>query len=245
LIKVPSNRFYTDIDLKDGVTEGQEEGGYKPADGASVIGMLVVARDAVIQVVKRRIARVWAPTKEQAMGTDGVNPDADAWKFDYRTYHDAFVMENKVGGIAGVLINSPEISFVTSTPGAYDSSTETFTKGATYNFTALGNVNVVNGVIPYEEADAVLGLEAGNRLTFKLSNSAITKKADLPSGNIVTIKGENTTNTYTKDAFEDDGSLIVVCNTTGATPITIKVSFFEGVVTTYTYITSEATLALE
>ena len=104
LIKVPSSRFYTEIETLDGTTVGEEAGGYKMASGASVIGILVVSRDSVIQLAKRRIARVWAPTKEQAAGTDGVNPYADAWKFDYRIYHDAWVLDNKVKGIAGVTV---------------------------------------------------------------------------------------------------------------------------------------------
>ena len=104
LIKVPSARFYTAIGTLDGTTEGETSGGYKMASGASVIGILVVARDSVIQLAKRRIARVWAPTKEQAAGTDGVNPYADAWKFDYRIYHDAWVLDNKTKGIAGVTV---------------------------------------------------------------------------------------------------------------------------------------------
>lgn len=104
LIKVPSARFYTEIELLDGKSEGEAVGGYKMAAGASVIGILMVARDSVIQLAKRRIARVWAPTKEQSAGTDGVNPYADAWKFDYRVYHDAWVLDNKVKGIAGVTV---------------------------------------------------------------------------------------------------------------------------------------------
>lgn len=108
LIKVPSARFYTEIELLDGTSEGETVGGYQMADGASVIGILVVSRDSVIQLAKRRIARVWAPTKEQAAGTDGVNPYADAWKFDYRIYHDAWVLDNKVNGIAGVTIAAAE-----------------------------------------------------------------------------------------------------------------------------------------
>lgn len=104
IIKVPSTRFYTKIDVKDGTTGGEEKGGYTAAADAKAIGMLMVHRDAVIQLAKRRIARVWAPTKEQAAGTDGVNPNADAWKFDYRIYHDAWVLDEKVNGIAGAII---------------------------------------------------------------------------------------------------------------------------------------------
>lgn len=104
IIKVPSTRFYTEIEQLDGKTVGEEIGGYKAAAGAKAIGMLMIQRDAVLQLAKRRIARVWAPTKEQAAGTDGVNPNADAWKFDYRVYHDAWVLDEKVNGIAGAII---------------------------------------------------------------------------------------------------------------------------------------------
>lgn len=112
IIKVPSTRFYTAIEQLDGKTVGEEIGGYKAAVGAKAIGMLMIQRDAVLQLAKRRIARVWAPTKEQAAGTDGVNPNADAWKFDYRVYHDAWVLDEKVNGIAGATIANPTVTGV-------------------------------------------------------------------------------------------------------------------------------------
>lgn len=103
--KVPQNRFYTEITLNDGKTGGQTAGGYTKAGAAADIGIMMIHRNSVIQLAKRRIARVWAPTKEQAAGTDGVNPNADAWKFDYRVYHDAWVLDNKVNGIAAADIS--------------------------------------------------------------------------------------------------------------------------------------------
>ena len=112
IIKVPTTRFYTEIDLLDGKSSGQEVGGYKASANAKPIGMLMVQRDAVIQLSKRRIARVWAPTKEQAAGTDGVNPNADAWKFDFRIYHDAWVLDEKVYGIAGAVIVNQTVTGV-------------------------------------------------------------------------------------------------------------------------------------
>nr|DAT91700.1 MAG TPA: Major capsid protein [Caudoviricetes sp.] len=112
IIKVPAGRFYTEIELLDGKTQGEEVGGYKAATGAKAIGMLMVSREAVIQLAKRRIARVWAPTRAQAAGTDGVNPDADAWKFDYRVYHDAWVLDEKTKGIAGATIINHTVTSV-------------------------------------------------------------------------------------------------------------------------------------
>lgn len=99
IVKVPSNRFLTAITLQDGTTAEQTAGGYKAAPGAKTIGMLMIHPSAVLQLSKRRIARIWAPTKEEAAGTDGVNPNADAWRFDFRIYHDAWSLAEKVKGI--------------------------------------------------------------------------------------------------------------------------------------------------
>lgn len=105
IIKITSKRMYTAIDLLDGETSGQEEGGYaKAADGAQ-IGLIMISRESVVQISKRAIARVWAPSRELAAGCDGVNPDADAWKFDFRVYHDAWVLDNKKKGIACVTVS--------------------------------------------------------------------------------------------------------------------------------------------
>ena len=51
---------------------------------------MIVHPSAVIQIVKHVIPRVFSPE---------VNQEADAWKLNYRIYHDAFVMANKVNGI--------------------------------------------------------------------------------------------------------------------------------------------------
>lgn len=104
IVKVPSKRFYTAIEQYDGETEGQEVGGYVPASDASVIGLMLVDPRAIVQISKRAVARVWAPSRDLAAGTDGVNPDGDAWRFDFRVYHDAWVLEEKAVGIAAALI---------------------------------------------------------------------------------------------------------------------------------------------
>lgn len=90
----------------------------------------------------------------------------------------------------------------------------------------------VNGEVPYEDADAVLGLDAGNRLSLKFKHPSINSKADLPSGTIVTVIGDTVTNTYTKDAFEEDGSLIYVGNVSNNN-VTIKITWTTGNETVY------------
>ena len=105
IIKVPSNRFYSKIQLLDGKSEGQKAGGYKCAADGEVIGFMVISKDSVIQISKRAISRFWAPTRAEmdANRADGVNPNADAWKFDFRVYHDAWVLDNKTNGLAAVI----------------------------------------------------------------------------------------------------------------------------------------------
>lgn len=91
VIRVPKARFNTGITLYDGTTSGQEAGGYVvPATTTYPINFMIVHPSAVVQVVKHVIPRVFSPDQ---------NIDADAWRFNYRIYHDVFVQANKVKGI--------------------------------------------------------------------------------------------------------------------------------------------------
>lgn len=90
VVVVPQSRFYTAIDLNDGSTEGETAGGYTKGTGAKDINFMIVHPTAVLQIAKHVKPRIFEPD---------VNQDADAWKFDYRIYHDAFVYENKAAGI--------------------------------------------------------------------------------------------------------------------------------------------------
>lgn len=91
IIHVPQTRFYTAITLYDGTTSGQEAGGYiGTATTGYKINFLIVHPSAVCKVVKHVLPRIFTPDENQK---------ADAWKFDYRLYHDMFVYDNKVKGI--------------------------------------------------------------------------------------------------------------------------------------------------
>lgn len=91
IIRVPQNRFYTAITLYDGKTEGQTVGGYVGTKTTGYnINFMIVHPSAVCKVVKHVLPRIFTPDENQA---------ADAWKFDYRIYHDIFAYENKVKGI--------------------------------------------------------------------------------------------------------------------------------------------------
>lgn len=90
VIRVPQSRFYTAISLYDGTTEGQTAGGFVGATGGHKINFMIVHPSAVNKVVKHVLPRIFTPEQYQ---------NADAWKFDYRIYHDTFVYENKTNGI--------------------------------------------------------------------------------------------------------------------------------------------------
>jgi len=97
VVKVPQSRFYSKITLYDGTTGGQEAGGYvKTAVTGFDLNFLIVHPSAVIPITKINKTRVFSPGGENGLP---VNPDADAWKFQQRVYHDCFVLENKVTGV--------------------------------------------------------------------------------------------------------------------------------------------------
>lgn len=91
IVRVPQSRFYTAITLLDGTTGGQTAGGYTGTTGDGYkINFMIVHPSAVTKVVKHVLPRIFTPNENQK---------ADAWKFDYRIYHDTFVYENKTKGI--------------------------------------------------------------------------------------------------------------------------------------------------
>ena len=91
IIRVPQTRFYTAITLKDGSTSGQTAGGYTgTATTGYKINFMIIHPSAITKVVKHVLPRIFSPDENQK---------ADAWKFDYRVYHDTFVYDNKVKGI--------------------------------------------------------------------------------------------------------------------------------------------------
>lgn len=91
IVRVPQSRFYTAITMLDGTTQGQTNGGYVgTASTGYKINFMIVHPSAVTKVVKHVQPRIFTPETLQ---------QADAWKFDYRVYHDTFVYDNKVNGI--------------------------------------------------------------------------------------------------------------------------------------------------
>lgn len=87
---VVPGRFYTDITLND----GSSESGFKPTNTKDTTGkpinFMIIHKPAVLQVVKFALPKIFTPEENQ---------DKDAWKFQFRLYHDAFVYDKKAKGI--------------------------------------------------------------------------------------------------------------------------------------------------
>lgn len=86
IVEVPQTRFYTDIIMN----SGADSWGFAKGEGAKNINFLAVSKSAVVQATKMALPKVFDPDTNQSK---------DAWKFQYRLYHDAFAYENKVKGI--------------------------------------------------------------------------------------------------------------------------------------------------
>lgn len=89
IVYVPQSRFYTAVTLNSG-TENTPAWGYTKAAGAADINFMMISRSAVLQATKMALPKIFTPDENQSK---------DAWKFQYRLYHDAMVYENKVNGI--------------------------------------------------------------------------------------------------------------------------------------------------
>lgn len=90
LIETASDRMVTAITTLDGTTTGQEAGGWAKAASGKDINFIVVGRRTPIAITKQDKMKVFTPDQNQ---------DADAWKMNYRRYHDLWILDNKVNSI--------------------------------------------------------------------------------------------------------------------------------------------------
>lgn len=86
IIYVPKTRFYTAITLND----GSAAWGYSKGTEAKNINFMIVYPEAVLQVKKFAMPKVFTPEENQKL---------DAWLFQFRLYHDCFVYGNKAKGV--------------------------------------------------------------------------------------------------------------------------------------------------
>lgn len=84
IVYVPQSRFYSGITMND----GSSAWGY--AKNGVNLNFMMICPESVTQATKMALPKIFDPD---------TNQEKDAWKFQYRLYHDAFVYDNKVGGI--------------------------------------------------------------------------------------------------------------------------------------------------
>lgn len=86
MIPVPDNRMYTAIQLYDGVTEEQTQGGYAKGTTAKDINFVICPTTTPIAVSKQDDLRIFDPSVNQAFS---------GWSMDYRRYHELWVKKNQ------------------------------------------------------------------------------------------------------------------------------------------------------
>lgn len=87
IVYVPATRFYTAITLNSGASDW---GYVKTTSTGKNINFLLLHPSAILQVVKFALPKIFTPDENQRK---------DAWLFQFREYHDAFVYDNKVNGV--------------------------------------------------------------------------------------------------------------------------------------------------
>lgn len=90
IIETPANRMYSAIETHDGSTSGEKDGGYVKGATAKDVNFIIVPRECPIAVTKQDKMKIFTPDQNQ---------DADAWKMNYRRFHDLWVLDNKAAGI--------------------------------------------------------------------------------------------------------------------------------------------------
>ena len=90
IINVPSSRMKTKYKFFDGISDGEEDGGFLVDDDAKNINWIITSKTAPIAVSKTDVTRIFDPM---------TNQKANAWKLDYRKYHDLWILDNAIDGI--------------------------------------------------------------------------------------------------------------------------------------------------
>jgi len=86
ILRVPSGRLKTAYVFNDGKTTGQTAGGAVAASDAKNINWIICPRNVPIGVSKTDVMRIFDPMTNQT---------ANAWRIDYRKFHDLFMLQNQ------------------------------------------------------------------------------------------------------------------------------------------------------
>lgn len=87
IMYVPSARMKTAYTFNDGTTTGQTDGGFVAGSTAQNINWLIFPQNVPVAVSKTDNMKIFNPE---------VNQDADAWKIDYRKFHDIWIPEKQL-----------------------------------------------------------------------------------------------------------------------------------------------------
>lgn len=87
LVPVVASRMKSAYVFNDGSTAGQTAGGFVPDAAAKDINWIISSRNTPIGISKTDVVRIFDPQ---------TNQKANAWKLDYRKYHDLIVPDNKL-----------------------------------------------------------------------------------------------------------------------------------------------------
>lgn len=90
ILGVPSARMKTAYIFNDGVTAEQKNGGFKPDTDAKDINWIIIPRNVPIAISKTDLPRIFEPSQ---------NLMADAWKIDYRKFHDLWIPHNQLAKV--------------------------------------------------------------------------------------------------------------------------------------------------
>ena len=90
ILGVPSARMKSKYTYNDGKTAGQEKGGFVADKTAVDINWIITSRRSPIAISKTDKVRIFTPD---------VNQKADAWKLDYRKFHDLWIPKNRLAAV--------------------------------------------------------------------------------------------------------------------------------------------------
>lgn len=90
VLGVPSARMKTAYIFNDGTTAEQKNGGFKPDTDAKDINWIIIPRNVPIAISKTDLPRIFEPSQ---------NLMADAWKIDYRKFHDLWIPHNQMNRV--------------------------------------------------------------------------------------------------------------------------------------------------
>ena len=172
-------------------------------------------------------------------------------------FEKALYYENQLSN--NIVASASSVANSEVAAGTYDLDHSTFITEASYNIVTRSTSSVledetlketiiydVYGTLPYSEETPSIGMVAGNRFTARFSCPLITEKSDLPGGTICTVDMEGGSHqTYNKNAFEDDGSMVNISNAKNSSILTITIKWSNELESTYKFYFSDIKLGAE